>query len=125
MAQQEFSGERKLGYSQWHRYPNLPGGCYAFNIDFVEVRDGRPKGFFEIAETKFALETINAGYVKQFKFGHLKILQFLSNYTKLPSFVVFHNADLRRFKVFDVKTLKHRIMDEEKYKEWLIRADFE
>lgn len=118
MSQFEFSGKRDLKYSKWHRQPNLPHFCHCLNIDFVEVRSGKPKGFFEIHETTIPLEEVTLENTH--KGFHCEVLLCLSGMTGLPSFIVYHGEDLKYFRVFDLLLESDDLLTEEEYKKFLI-----
>jgi len=117
MALQEQTFKRDLKYSNWHRPPNLPDYCKAWNIDYVEVRNNKIVAFIEISDTSYPIEKVDL----KFKKGHKFVLSLLTELTKIPSYIVFHNSDLSRFKVFDLQQNISVIKSETEYKNWLIK----
>lgn len=113
MSLQEKTFYRSLKYSLWHR--KLPSFCKAWNIDFVEVRNGKIVAFMEISETNYPLDKVDL----KFKKGHYWLLSKLSQMTNIPSFIIFHNSELSKFKIYDLVNKKCSTMTEEEYKKWL------
>lgn len=67
MSQQRRSGDEDLTYREWHRAPNLPGGCYMYDIDALEARSGgklaalietKRKGWMQSKGTEYQLECL-------------------------------------------------------------------
>jgi len=118
MTSDEITGNRDLKYSLWHRVSSghLSDRCKCINIDFLEIRDDKPVAFIEIAETRLPLEV----YPFRYKFYHAKTLSKLTQMSRIPSYIVIHNEDLKRFKVyFSLPTDKFIIMSDTQYASWL------
>jgi len=118
MVSEEITGNRDLKYSLWHRVSSghLSDRCKAINIDFLEIRDGKPVAFIEIAETKLPLEA----YPFRYKYYHAKILSTLKKMSGIPGYIVIHNDDLKRFKVyFSLPYDNSIIMSDIEYARWL------
>jgi len=115
----EITGVRDLKYNNWHR--TLGNNCYAWNLDWVEVRpaaNGELKivAFIETAETtKFDSACLT------WKSGHVNILNQLTKMTGIPSYVVYHDNTLSKFKRFDLQNNTVEILDQDFYRIWLIK----
>lgn len=98
MVSEEITKNRDLKYSLWHRVSSghLSDSCKCINIDFLEIRNNKPVAFFEIAETRLPLEE----YPFRYKYYHAKILSSLTKISGIPGYIVIHNSDLKRFKVY-------------------------
>ena len=94
MALQEKTFKRDLKYSLRHRPPYLPEECKAWDIDYVEVRNGQIRAILEVAETQYPLERVDLRY----KQGHKFVLKKLYELTKIPVYIVYHNPELIYFK---------------------------
>ena len=114
MSLEEKTYQRKLDYSLWHR--KLPSYCKAWNIDFVEVRNGRIVAFMEVAETIYPLELVDL----KFKLGHKWLLDTLTKLTTIPSYIMFHNPNLTQFKVFNLFKGDVKLYDEKEYRNFLL-----
>jgi len=119
MPQKEATFNRDLKYSQWHRYPNLGKRCYAINIDYVEVRNGKIVAFMEIAETSTPLSQVSWWFIDKWKAFHQKVLMELYDKTGVEPFIVVHNATLSQFKVFCLSWKEERLFSEEEFKTFL------
>ena len=118
MTKAEITGNRDLKYSLWHRVSSghLSDRCKCINIDFLEIRDDKPVAFIEVAETKLKLEE----YPFKYKYYHAKILSKLTQMSGIPSYIVIHNEDLKRFKVyFSLPTDACIILSDNQYARWV------
>ena len=115
MALQEKTFKRDLKYSLRHRPPYLPEECKAWNIDYVEVRNGKIKAILEIAETTYPLEKVDLRY----KQGHKFVLKKLYELTKIPVYIVYHNPELTYFKRFTLVTNQIDILSGKDYWDWI------
>jgi len=115
VALQEKTFKRDLKYSLRHRPPYLPEECKAWNIDYVEVRNGKIKAILEIAETTYPLEKVDLRY----KQGHKFVLKKLYELTKIPVYIVYHKPELIYFKRFTLVTNQIDILSEKDYWDWI------
>ena len=118
MVRPEYSFERDLSYSQWHR--TLSPSCYTLNLDWVEIRNkgGRTQIVALIEEKDNRAQQLNEWRRAIF----LQIADALG----IPAYIVYHNVcrrpdhkQLWRFRVQQLSDNTERILDEPEYRKWL------
>lgn len=113
MVRPEYSFERDLSYSQWHR--TLSGKCYALNIDWIEIRGNKIVAVIEDKDDR--------GNLPDWKKG---IFLKIANALNVPAYLVFHNCcrrsdhkELWKFRLIDLRTNKEKIMNEKEYRNFI------
>jgi len=80
----EYSYDRNLSYSQWHR--TLSPKCYVLNLDWIEIRkkNGETKIMAIIEEKDDRANKLNE--------WRKSIFLTIANALKVPAYIVYHNA---------------------------------
>lgn len=108
MTKPEFTNNRDLRYSHWHREA-LPGWCYATDLDWIEWRSD--KGIVAFLETKMN------GRLSPFQ---QKVYAELERITGIPAFYVSYDKQLTVFTVTRISDGSSvGIFNEEEYVAWI------
>lgn len=108
-VKRELTGTRDLSYSKWHR--TLKKGCYATDLDWIEVRSD-VNGDLEIVA--FIEAKSITSYMTNFQ---SKVYGILSARTGIPYYEVQYSDDLSTF-IVRGEGFK-RTMSEPEYRAWL------
>jgi len=99
MVRKERTFKRSSKYSKWHR--TLPNYCYVMDLDWVEWRSGRGVvALIEVAIRKNEQLLQNLIKLKDFE---TTILLEIATKLNVPAYVVYHEEDLSKFYVKQLK----------------------
>ena len=119
MVKPEYSYERDLSYSQWHR--TLLPSCYALNLDWVEIRRNKDGGTQIVA-----LLEEKDDRAKPLNEWRKSIFLQIAKALNIPAYIVYHNACRRpdhkhlwKFRVQRLSDNDERVLDEPEYRKWL------
>lgn len=122
MKRPEYSNNRDLSYSEWHR-DHLPSECYVMNLDWIEYRknneDSRNPKIVCLIEDK----DDRAGELQIWK---RSVMIQIANALNVSAYIVYHNVcrrydhhSLWKFKVTNLITNETQMMDETQYRNFI------
>lgn len=130
MTRPEYSGNRDLSYSEWHRL-YLPSKCYVMNLDWIEYREEWvSQELNKVAKAKkpkiVALiedKDDRAGKLQEWK---KEVMLQISQALNVPTYLVYHNMcrrydhrQLWKFEVVNLLTNATTIMNEPEYRNFI------
>lgn len=122
MTRREYSNNRDLSYSEWHR-DYVSSECYVMNLDWIEyrknIKDYKNPKIVCLVEDK----DDRAGELQAWKRA---VMMQIANALNVPAYLVYHNAcrrydhrELWKFKVINLVNNDIKIMNESEYRNFI------